>query len=97
MLKPGAGPITIESRVDETITRQSLAIERLADRSTRPQGPSSPSEPRVARGEKETSPAGGARTTPPVGAIGSTGSYHEPSGDAVEVSVVSVLEARGPD
>lgn len=38
-----------------------------------------------------------ARGTPPVGAIGYTGSYREPSPDVVEVSVVAVLEARGPD
>jgi hypothetical protein len=38
-----------------------------------------------------------ARSTPPIGAIGYTGSYREPSGDVGEVSVVSVLEARGPD
>ena len=38
-----------------------------------------------------------ARTTPPVGSIGYTGSYREPAADIVEVSVVSVLEARGPD
>ena len=37
------------------------------------------------------------RTSPPVGSIGYTGSYREPSADVVEVSVVSVLEARGPD
>jgi hypothetical protein len=37
------------------------------------------------------------RTTPPVGSIGYTGSYREPSANVVEVSVVSVLEARGPD
>ena len=37
------------------------------------------------------------RTTPPVGSIGYTGSYCEPSADVVEVSMVSVLEARGPD
>jgi len=37
------------------------------------------------------------RTTPPVGSIGYTGSYREPSADVVEVSMVSVLEARGPD
>jgi hypothetical protein len=43
--------------------------------------------------------AGGwrARTTSPVGSIGYTGSYREPSGDVVEVSMVAVLEARGPD
>jgi hypothetical protein len=37
------------------------------------------------------------RTTPPIGSIGYTGSYREPSADIVEVSMVSVLEARGPD
>ena len=37
------------------------------------------------------------RTTPPVGSIGYTGSYREPSADIMEVSVVSMLEARGPD
>jgi hypothetical protein len=33
---------------------------------------------------------------PPVGAIGYTGSYVEVSPEIREVSVVSVLEARGP-
>ena len=37
------------------------------------------------------------RTAPPVGSIGYTGSYREPSADIVEVSAVSVLQARGPD
>lgn len=37
------------------------------------------------------------RATPPAGSIGYTGSYREPSADVVEVSVISVLEARGPD
>jgi hypothetical protein len=32
-----------------------------------------------------------------IGSIGYTGSYREPSEDIVEVSVVSVLEARGPE
>jgi len=47
----------------------------------------------------ESRDAGGwqQRTTPPVGSIGYTGSYREPSVDVVEVSMVSVLEARGPD
>lgn len=31
------------------------------------------------------------------GAIGYTGSYREPSAGVVSVSVVSVLEARGPE
>jgi hypothetical protein len=34
--------------------------------------------------------------TPPVGAIGYTGTYQEASADIPEVSVVSVLESRGP-
>ncbi|PYN95110.1 MAG: hypothetical protein DMD91_26020 [Candidatus Rokuibacteriota bacterium] len=38
-----------------------------------------------------------ARTTPPLGPIGYTGSYRERSENVVEVSVVSVLEARGPE
>ena len=47
--------------------------------------------------EKEDESGWRARATPPVGSIGYTGSYREPSADIVEVSVVSVLEARGPD
>ena len=35
--------------------------------------------------------------TPPVGAIGYTGSYREPAPGVLVVSVVSVLEARGPE
>jgi hypothetical protein len=46
---------------------------------------------------RDTAAGWGARSTPPVGSIGYTGSYREPSADIVEVSVVSVLEARGPD
>jgi hypothetical protein len=34
---------------------------------------------------------------PSVGSIGYTGTYREPSVDIVDVSVVSVLEARGPE
>jgi hypothetical protein len=32
-----------------------------------------------------------------MGSIGYTGTYREPSVDIVDVSVVSVLEARGPE
>ena len=35
--------------------------------------------------------------TPPIGSIGYTGSYREPSPDVVDVSVISVLEAQGPE
>jgi hypothetical protein len=34
---------------------------------------------------------------PSQGSIGYTGTYREPSVDIVDVSVVSVLEARGPE
>ena len=33
----------------------------------------------------------------PAGTIGYTGSYHEEAPEIAEVSVVSVLEARGPE
>ena len=33
----------------------------------------------------------------PIGSIGYTGSYREPSEHVAEVSVVDVVEARGPD
>jgi hypothetical protein len=59
MLKPGAGPITVDAPGDESSWR--------------------------------------ARGTPPIGSIGYTGSYRELSADVDDVSVVSVLEARGPD
>jgi len=38
-----------------------------------------------------------AERTPPVGSIGYTGSYRERSTEIIDVSVVSVLEARGPE
>ena len=45
----------------------------------------------------EEGQSGGRERTPPVGSVGYTGSYRERSGDIVDVSVVSVLEARGPE
>lgn len=41
--------------------------------------------------------AGWRERMPPVGPIGYTGSYREPTPDVLVVSVVSVLEARGPE
>jgi hypothetical protein len=38
----------------------------------------------------------GLERTPPVGSIGYTGSYQEPGAGIVDISVVSVVEARGP-
>jgi hypothetical protein len=59
----------------------------------------------AAEGEQTTShpppkgatPGWHARTTPPVGAIGYTATFREPSAEVDDVSMVSVLEARGPD
>lgn len=34
---------------------------------------------------------------PPVGSLGYTGTYYERSGEVIDVSVISVLEARGPE
>jgi hypothetical protein len=39
----------------------------------------------------------GVERTPLVGSIGYTGSYCERSNEIIDVSVVSVLEARGPE
>ena len=46
--------------------------------------------------ETRAADTSGRELSPPVGAIGYTGSYREPSPDIREVSVVSVLEAHGP-
>jgi hypothetical protein len=50
----------------------------------------------ASRSRSEAVEPGWRQLTPPVGSIGYTGSYREPSADVIEVSVVSVLEARGP-
>ena len=134
MLTPRSA-ITIESRVDDTISRypstgpifrqgqraraplpgtlaapvpeqtvgeyaalNRLAIERLlesvngaaeaADRFARRAASGAPS--------REDGPGWHARGSPPVGSLGYTGSYQEPSADVGDVSAVSVLLARGP-
>jgi hypothetical protein len=97
MLKPGAAPITAESRVDETSGRHSLAMERFleslnAAAAAKRVAQHTARRPR-SRGDN---PGWRARGTPPVGSIGYTGSYRELSVDIDDVSVVSVLEARGP-
>ena len=135
MLKPRSGAITVESRVDETITRypstgpiflqggplyvarpgqlyatypgltlgeyaalNSLAIERLLELLNAAAEAEHFAQRTASRSRSEGDESGWrARTTPPAGSIGYTGSYREPSADVVEVSVVSVLEARGPD
>jgi hypothetical protein len=134
MLKPESRPITIESRVDETITRYpstgpiflregplhaarpgqlhpayagmtlgeyaalgSLVVERLLESLNAAAEAEQFAHQTASRSRSSADESGWhARTTPPVGAIGYTGSYHEPSADIAEVSVVSVLEARGP-
>jgi hypothetical protein len=54
-----------------------------------------PGQPGAPRAEAVES--GWRQRTLPVGSIGYTGSYREPSAEIIEVSVTSVLEARGPE
>jgi hypothetical protein len=131
VLRPEARPITVESRVDETIAHypstgpiflqgrplhvvapaaypgltlgeyaggDSVALARLlellnaaaeGDQFAR-QAASRPRPQGAASGWR-------ARTTPPLGSIGYTATYREPFAEVVEVAMVSVLEARGPD
>jgi hypothetical protein len=130
MLKPGSEPITIESRVDETIPRypstgpiflqgrsllgqslshpavtlgefaalNGLGIEQLL-RSLNAAAEAEQFAQRIASSSRSEGDESGwrQRTTSSGGSIGYTGSYRESSADIVEVSVVSVLEARGPD
>jgi hypothetical protein len=55
------------------------------------------STPRAASDGRPERDQGGREQTPPMGAIGYTGTYREPSGAVVARSVVSELEARGPE
>jgi hypothetical protein len=98
MLKPGAEPITVESRVNVTSNRHSLAIERFLE-SVNAAAEAKRVAQHTARRPRSRRDESGwrARGTPPVGSIGYTGSYRELSADIDDVSVVSVLEARGPD
>jgi hypothetical protein len=53
---------------------------------------------RTASGPRsEADRSGWRERTPPLGSLGYTGSYQERSREVVDVSVVSVLEARGPE
>jgi hypothetical protein len=53
---------------------------------------------RSARGSRaDGSEPRGREWTGPIGSIGYTVSYREPSRDIVDASMISVLEARGPD
>jgi hypothetical protein len=49
------------------------------------------------RGAHQTTSHGPMGRTPPVGSIGYTGSYREPSADVPEISWVETLEAQGPE
>jgi hypothetical protein len=91
MLNAGSAAITVESPVDETITRYPgtgpiLLRGRRPDLASRT----------ATRARSEAVEPGWSQLAPPVGSLGYTGSYREPSADVIEVSVVSVLDARGP-
>jgi hypothetical protein len=97
MLKPAVGPITVESRLNETSSRHSLAIERFLE-SFNAAAEAKHAARQAARRPRSRGGESGrrARGAPPVGSIGYTGSYREYSADVDAVSVVSVLETRGP-
>jgi hypothetical protein len=98
MLKPGAGPITVESRGNETSGRHSLAIERSLEPLNVAAEAKHVAQQTARRPRSQGDESGWrARGAPPIGSIGYTGSYRELSADIDDVSVVSVLEARGPD
>jgi hypothetical protein len=46
---------------------------------------------------KDSAESGWRERNPPAGSVGYTGSYRARSVDVIEVSVVLVLEARGPE
>ena len=77
-------------------SRCGLAIEPLLDLLNAAAKAEQRAPRPMSNSRSEGGQSGGRERTPPVGSIGYTGSYHERSGDIVEVSVVSVLEARGP-
>jgi hypothetical protein len=131
MLRPEARPITVESRVDETIARypstgpiflqgrplhvavpaaypgltlreyagdDRAALARLLELlNAAAEGEQFARHTASSPRPKGATSGWRARTTPPVGAIGYTATYREPVAEVVEVSMVSVLEARGPD
>jgi hypothetical protein len=98
MLTPGAAPITAESRVDETGSRHSLAMERFLESLNAAAEAKHVAQHTARRpGSRGDGSGRRARGTPPVGSIGYTSSYRELSVDIDDVPVVSVLEARGPD
>jgi hypothetical protein len=131
MLRPEAGPITVESRVDETIARypstgpiflqerplhvavakaypgltlgeyvggDGAALARLLELlNAAAEGEQFGRHTASSPPPKGAGSGWRARTTPPIGAIGYTATYRDAVAEVVEVSMVSVLEARGPD
>jgi len=98
MLKPEEGPVTVESPTNETSSRHRPLIERSleavnAAAEARHVAQRTAWRPRSSGDESGSR----ARGSPPVGSIGYTVSYRELSADIADVSVISVLEARGPD
>ena len=81
----------------EYATRNALAIEPLLASLNAAADAEHFARRTASSSRSEGGESGWRERTPPVGSIGYTGSYREPSEDVVAVSVVSVLEARGPD
>jgi hypothetical protein len=79
---------------------QADPIVEFASSERLPQGPETSESVDVdfpAAALKDSAEFGWRERNPPTGSIGYTGSYRERSVDVIEVSVVSVLEARGPE
>lgn len=82
---PSTGPIFLQGgRLYVALLNAAADSEQFAERT-------------ASRSRPEREQGGWRERTPPMGSIGYTGSYREPSADIAVVSVVSVLEARGPE
>ncbi len=81
----------------EYATRNTVAIEPLLKLVNAAAETDQFAQRNSSSSRSQGSESGWRQRTPPIGSIGYTGSYCEHSEDVVEVSAVSVLEARGPD
>jgi hypothetical protein len=96
--KPGNLYATYPVRtIGEYATASGLAIEPLLGLLNAAAESEQSAQHTASRSGVEHEPGGWRERAPPIGALGYTGSYREHSGDIEDVSVVSVLEARGPE
>jgi hypothetical protein len=89
-------PIDPELTLGDEATRDAVAIEPLLGLLNAAAEAERVARRPARRSRLEAVEPGWSQLAPPVGSVGYTGSYREPSDDVIEVSVVSVLDARGP-